>query len=88
MTDEAAELHDQGAVGNRALGRAYQAIIEHGSIELSTYAAQDGAARYFKGSWGGFGQYYLGSLVDLRLVDYVPGSKQPGYGKVAGFVET
>ncbi|MDC1288142.1 hypothetical protein N8198_09675, partial [Gammaproteobacteria bacterium] len=41
-----------------------------GAIQLSSYATDDEVTdRYFKNKFGGLGQYYLGSLRDVLLLD-------------------
>lgn len=70
-TGEDLWLHGGGLVGRDRLGPALIELENGKSIKLSTFAALEdsGGYRYFKNKLGGLGQYYLGSLRDLGIVD-------------------
>jgi len=64
------DLHALGTVGNSTLGSAAQALRVGQTLELDTYALEDPSpTRYFKNRLGGLGQYYVGSLRDVLLLD-------------------
>jgi hypothetical protein len=63
--------HGQSLVGRRTLANVAQEMFEGKTIRLSDYADvdADGDHRYFKNELGGLGQYYLGPLRDLYVLD-------------------
>jgi len=63
--------HGGGLVGRDRLGPAFDQLEQGKTLKLSTFATmEDGNKnRYFKNKLGGLGQYYLGSLTDLGIVD-------------------
>ena len=63
--------HGSSLVGRDALIGAAQRVHEGGTVRLSDYATQstDTGKRYFKHALGGLGQYYLGPLKDLEVLD-------------------
>lgn len=76
-TGEDSRHNGAGMAGRDALLPALSALEEGRPLRLSTHATrEDVSERYFKNSWGGMGQYYLGSLQDLRLLD---GSSKKGW---------
>jgi hypothetical protein len=70
-TDEASWRHGAGLVGRDKLTPALAHLQAGKSIRLSTYATLDEetGTRYFKNKLGGLGQYYLGSLRDLGIIE-------------------
>ena len=81
-------VDDDGRHGIGMVGRFTLLRIPENEkwIALDDYAGLEGPSRYFKNRLGGLGQYYIGPLRDLRVLDYT--SKQnrslPGYDKVRG----
>lgn len=74
--------HSDAAVGTIILKRALHDIHDKGAISISKYSSTDaGEDRYFKNKLGGLGQYYLGVLRGLGLMD---GSAKAG---VSTFLE-
>jgi hypothetical protein len=62
--------HAAAMVGSDTLGPIARALQPAQVIKISDYSALDGAtARYFKNKLGGLGQYYLGVLRELQLLD-------------------
>jgi hypothetical protein len=63
--------HGRSLTGRRKLGAVSQQIRDGKTIRLSDYADLDADAdeRYFKNELGGLGQYYLGPLKDLMILD-------------------
>jgi hypothetical protein len=87
-TGESAEIHDVATPGSSKLGAAYAGLDETGEIDLREYSAFKGERsnerHYLKARWGGLDQY-IGSLIDLRLMDQTEHApRQPGYGKRLG----
>jgi len=78
--------HGGGLVGRDVLVDAAQTIFDGGSAKLSHFAVleTDTGQRYFKHKLGGLGQYYLGPLKELEVLD---GDAQTGlrYTKEWGF---
>jgi len=70
-TEEASWRHGAGLVGRDKLTPALASLEAGKSLKLSTYATQDeeSGTRYFKNKLGGLGQYYLGPLRDLGIVE-------------------
>jgi hypothetical protein len=64
--------HGDAMVGRFALLPALDDLERGIALNLSTYSTtEDGVStRYFKNRLGGLGQYYLGSLHDLGILDY------------------
>ncbi|MCC7542083.1 MAG: hypothetical protein IT379_38040 [Deltaproteobacteria bacterium] len=83
VSGEPQVLHDSAMTGNQKLGPAVRALEAGAALDLESFAAFEGDRRYFKSKWGGFGQYYWGSLRDLRIVDSTP-SGVPGYDQTRG----
>ena len=77
--------HGAGMVGRFSLLRI---LAQEKTIELDDYAGFEGPNRYFKNRLGGLGQYYIGPLRDLRVLDYTSEREGalPGYDKVRGNV--
>ena len=79
---------DEGRHGARMVGRSSLLRISENeeSIILDDYAGLEGPGRYFKNRLGGLGQYYIGPLRDLRVLDYTSGQNRslPGYDTVRG----
>jgi hypothetical protein len=67
--------HGAELAGRLKLVRVGRALAEGGTAKLSTYAAVEGDERYFKHKLGGLGQYYLGPLKELEVLD---GNAQDG----------
>lgn len=63
--------HGGDLVGRDTLVSVARSIFDGGSIRLSQYANLDASTenRYFKNQLGGLGQYYLGPLKDLEVLD-------------------
>lgn len=62
--------HADAAVGSIALTKALSALNSKKSIKITDYSSRDaGEARYFMNKLGGLGQYYLGVLRGLHLMD-------------------
>lgn len=62
--------HIDAAVGSIVLSKALKVLEGKKSISLSTYASRETSdERYFMNKLGGLGQYYLGVLRSLRLMD-------------------
>lgn len=64
LGDSEEGLHGRAMVGQRKLVR----IEPESSFALDAYAALEGPNRYFKNPLGGFRQYYLGPLRDLKVL--------------------
>jgi hypothetical protein len=67
-TDQRTEVHSTGMIGRQKL---VPALAEWESTSrLSTYATrEDTGHRYFQNRLGGLGQYYLGTLRELQVLD-------------------
>jgi hypothetical protein len=62
--------HAAAMVGSNTLGSVARSIGQRGSVTLSDYSLREGAkARYFANRLGGLGQYYLGVLRELAVLD-------------------
>lgn len=69
-TEENSWLHGAGLVGRDTLLPALRNLEEGKSLKLSTFSAlDDDPHRYFKNKLGGLGQYYLGTLRDLAILE-------------------
>jgi hypothetical protein len=70
-------LHGGGLVGRDALVAAADRIVSGDTVRLSRHSKLEPAdgERYFKHKLGGLGQYYLGPLKDLEVLD---GNAQEG----------
>jgi len=65
-----ASKHGGGLAGREKLVPAWNDIRDGGTLRLSTFATtEDNERRYWKHTLGGLGQYYLGTLRELRLID-------------------
>ena len=63
-------VHGGGLAGNLKLEPAARSVNEGGAVRLSTFSTTDQSDdRYFKNRLGGLGQYYLGPLKDLLILD-------------------
>lgn len=64
-------LHGSGLVGRDVLVGAAEKVHAGGSVKLSHFAVleSDEGQRYFKHRLGGLGQYYLGPLKELLVLD-------------------
>jgi hypothetical protein len=64
------EDHAAAMVGSNTLAAVASSLESNGKIILSNYSLRDGAkARYFLNRLGGLGQYYLGVLRELSILD-------------------
>lgn len=70
-TGEGSWQHGASLVGRDKLTPALASLEAGKSLKLSTYATLDeeSGTRYFKNKLGGLGQYYLGPLRDLGIVE-------------------
>ncbi|MCC5869999.1 MAG: hypothetical protein JJU27_15965 [Gammaproteobacteria bacterium] len=65
-----AEDHAGALVGSDTLREVAQTIQAHDTVRLSDYSLRVGAKkRYFANDMGGLGQYYLGVLRELAILD-------------------
>lgn len=63
-------LHGAAMAGRTQLTVAMGSLATNGAIDLDTFATRaDVPTRYFKQTLGGLGQYYVGTLAELRLLD-------------------
>jgi hypothetical protein len=76
--DQDEGLHGLGMVGRLVLRNIPEDVK---SFNLDDYAALEVPNRYFQNKLGGLGQYYLGPLRDLRVVDYA----SQGEGALLGY---
>jgi hypothetical protein len=68
--DGAPEDHAAAMVGSDTLSSVARTISRSDSARLSDYSLREGArARYFASRLGGLGQYYLGVLRELSILD-------------------
>ncbi|RCX23896.1 hypothetical protein [Thioalbus denitrificans] len=64
------EDHAAAMVGSNTLATVASSLDDNGEVRLSDYSLRDGAkARYFLNRLGGLGQYYLGVLRELNILD-------------------
>jgi hypothetical protein len=65
------EHHGEAMIGRQRLVPALSRLENGEPLRLSTYATQsdDSKDRYFQNRLGGMGQYYLGQLAELRILD-------------------
>jgi hypothetical protein len=69
-TDQQTERHAAGMIGRQKLVPALNELQGNRTLRLSNYATrEEGGTRYFKNRLGGLGQYYIGTLQDLRILD-------------------
>jgi hypothetical protein len=62
--------HAAAMVGSNTLSSVARELGDAGTVTLSDYSAREGAkSRYFKNKLGGLGQYYLGVLRELSILD-------------------
>lgn len=62
--------HAAAMVGSDTLGPLVRELEPGRSLRISEYSAREGAkSRYFKNKLGGLGQYYLGVLRELDVLD-------------------
>lgn len=62
--------HAGAMVGSNTLASVARDLAEDGSVVLSHYSLREGAkSRYFLNKLGGLGQYYLGVLRELAILD-------------------
>lgn len=62
--------HIDAAVGSIVLNKALKELVGNNLITLSSYASREASSkRYFMNKLGGLGQYYLGVLRSLNLID-------------------
>jgi len=76
VTDRDNERHGVAMVGRNQLLQALDRLEASDKLKLSEYTAQNSPHRYFKNQMGGLGQYYAGTLSDLKLMDV---SAKPWY---------
>lgn len=70
IEEDNTSAHGVGLAGNFRLEPTARAVIEGKAVRLSTFATTDESEdRYFKNRLGGLGQYYLGPLRDLFVLD-------------------
>jgi hypothetical protein len=69
ITDRDNERHGIAMVGRVQLLQALDRLEAGEALTLSDYTLQESAHRYFKNPMGGLGQYYAGTLADLKLMD-------------------
>lgn len=70
VSDSAYEDHAGAMVGSNTLINVAKALGESDATRLSDYSLRSGAKiRYFKNKLGGLGQYYLGVLRELAVLD-------------------
>jgi len=68
-TSDSHEDHQAAMVGNGVLSGALEKLLIGEQVNLSDHAhLDDHSSRYFKNPYGGFGQYYFGTLVGLGLL--------------------
>lgn len=68
--DEPDFLHGAAMAGRTQLNAAMTQLKTEGSIDLDTFATRaNEPTRYFKKTLGGLGQYYVGTLADLQLLN-------------------
>ncbi|MYI77716.1 MAG: hypothetical protein F4077_08170 [Gammaproteobacteria bacterium] len=64
------EDHAEAMVGSNTLARVVRELKLNETLTLSDYSLREGAkTRYFKNPLGGLGQYYLGVLRELKMLD-------------------
>ena len=69
-TDGDYEDHAGAMVGSNTLASVAKALDDASPLALSDYSLREGAKkRYFKNPLGGLGQYYLGVLRELGILD-------------------
>ncbi len=69
VTDRDNEHHGAAMVGRVQLLQALDRLEAGEGLRLSEYTANDSEHRYFMNRMGGLGQYYAGTLSDLKLLD-------------------
>ncbi len=70
VSEDAREDHATAVVGSNTLSPVANGLDSGGSTTLSKYSLRTGAdIRYFKNKLGGLGQYYLGVLRELAILD-------------------
>ncbi|MFT3668047.1 MAG: hypothetical protein QM795_05555 [Pseudoxanthomonas sp.] len=63
-------LHGAAMAGRSQLANATKQLQETGVIDLDTFATREEVpSRYFKQTLGGLGQYYVGTLTELSLLN-------------------
>lgn len=63
-------LHGAGMAGRSKLPLAFDRLTSTGKLNLGEFAMRSaGPTRYFKSRLGGLGQYYLGTLVELNILN-------------------
>lgn len=63
-------LHGAAMAGRTQLANAAKQLQEAGAIDLDTFATREEVdTRYFKQTLGGLGQYYVGTLAELSLLN-------------------
>jgi len=74
-------LHGIAMVGRSTLVEPLRNLTKGESLKLSKYATQEpgNTDRYFKNKLGGLGQYYMGTFVELGLVDLISKKKVVNY---------
>jgi hypothetical protein len=69
VTDHDNERHGVAMVGRVQLLQALDHLEAGEALKLSEYTSQHSEHRYFKNAMGGLGQYYAGTLSELKLMD-------------------
>jgi hypothetical protein len=70
VSDDRHDDHAAATVGSDTLRSVVATLGADSSVRLSDYSLREGAkSRYFKNKLGGLGQYYLGVLRELTILD-------------------
>jgi len=83
VADNDERRHGIAMVGRQQLLK----VADQATVDLGVFATmEDVETRYLGNALGGLGQYYYGSLRDLKLIDQVEGAEPgyPGYGEKLG----
>ncbi|GFE79948.1 hypothetical protein GCM10011487_19480 [Steroidobacter agaridevorans] len=69
-TGQQTDWHAVGGIGRQKLVPALNKLDAGEALRLSDYATRENnGTRYFQNRLGGLGQYYIGTLQDLRILD-------------------
>ncbi|MDI9849527.1 hypothetical protein QM467_15840 [Rhodoblastus sp. 17X3] len=70
VSDGEADDHAAAMVGSITLSSVARSIADGATVRLSDYSLRSGATKRYFANWlGGLGQYYLGVLRELRILD-------------------
>jgi hypothetical protein len=61
--------HAAATIGSGNMSEAISRVRDGYSVRLSDHACREGKTRYFKNKLGGLGQYYIGVLRELQVMD-------------------